>query len=112
MSSDDLLHDALTGLYSRAFLLEALAVELRRHRRYGSRCALALIAVDTSGSAVLQRAAALLRANLRPSDVVARIGGSVFGVLMPETEPFGALLATERLRAAALLELEPSHPVP
>jgi two-component system cell cycle response regulator len=106
MPRDDLLHDPLTGLYSRAFLLEALDAELRRHDRYGSHCALVLLALDAPGDAVLRRAAELLRANLRPSDLVARIGGSVFGVLMPETAPFGALLAAERLRAAAASSLE------
>ena len=51
------------------------------------------------GDAVLVEAARRMSANLRPSDLVARIGGEEFLVVMPDTSENTALLAAERLRS-------------
>lgn len=47
-----------------------------------------------------QVAAAMSGVVKRASDAVARYGGEEFSVLMPATEPEGALLVAERIRAA------------
>jgi diguanylate cyclase (GGDEF)-like protein len=52
------------------------------------------------GDEVLRTAAARLREALRTSDLVGRIGGEEFAVVMPDTEPTGARVAAERIRGA------------
>jgi diguanylate cyclase (GGDEF)-like protein len=52
-----------------------------------------------AGDAVLRAVAAVLLGGTRQGvDWVARFGGEEFVVVMPETEPIGALIAAERLR--------------
>lgn len=104
-------HDVLTQLYSRRHVLElALQVQSmakRLHQHY----ALVLLDVDhfktvndryghAAGDAVLQGIAAALQQAGRKSDLVGRYGGEEFVVVLPATDPAGALLAAERLRLA------------
>jgi two-component system cell cycle response regulator len=49
---------------------------------------------------VLSEAALVLRLALRETDVLARLPGARFAVLLPETEPAAALRVAERLRRA------------
>jgi len=51
-----------------------------------------------AGDRVLQNVAALCRAEIRDSDVVARIGGEEFAVMLPETTESAAVQFAERLR--------------
>ena len=97
--------DWLTGLYNRRFLAAAL-------ERVGARPGmLSLAAIDLdhfksvndrfgheAGDRVLIRAAQLLRATVRDTDVVARSGGEEFMVLMPLTSADDAYRCAERLR--------------
>ena len=53
-----------------------------------------------SGDAALQAVAKILAANGRASDIVARLGGEEFGMLLPNTKIQDALVFAERLRAA------------
>jgi diguanylate cyclase (GGDEF)-like protein len=90
--------DALTGLGNRRGFEKALATSLAEP----SGAALLLLDVDhfkryndryghPAGDAVLRRIAGVLMAALRsPADVVARIGGEEFAVLLPGTNLFDA----------------------
>jgi len=49
---------------------------------------------------VLLQVGRIVRANLRPSDFAARIGGEEFALVLPETSMPGAISAAERLREA------------
>jgi diguanylate cyclase len=49
---------------------------------------------------VLLQVGRIVRANLRPSDFAARIGGEEFALVLPETSMQGAISAAERLREA------------
>ena len=103
--------DALTGLYNRRKFDELLAREVDRAERYGSQLGLAMIDLDgfkpindtwghAAGDEVLVQIADLLRASLRRTDSIARIGGDEFVILIPEldADAFDRVLA--KLRAA------------
>lgn len=103
--------DPMTGLYNVRQLWLLLDRELERARRYGHRCSLAMIDIDSfkeyndrhghlQGDEVLKRAAELFREQIRNSDSVARYGGEEFVLIMPETGKKIALVVGEKLRLA------------
>ncbi|MBK9515933.1 MAG: GGDEF domain-containing protein [Anaeromyxobacter sp.] len=103
--------DELTGAGTRRFVLERLADELGRARRYGRALSLALVDLDgiarinqavgsDGGDAVLRAMAGAVRARLRRSDAVGRLRDDELLVLLPETDAVGAQVIAERLRAA------------
>jgi diguanylate cyclase (GGDEF)-like protein/PAS domain S-box-containing protein len=86
-------HDALTGLPNRELLLERLQQALERAAREGRRLSITFIDLDRFkgfndalghdvGDSLLQQIGERLRARLRASDTVARVGGDEFVVLM------------------------------
>jgi diguanylate cyclase (GGDEF)-like protein/PAS domain S-box-containing protein len=89
-------HDFLTGLSNRRrFELEVVR-EARRVSRYGSGGALLLIDLDKfkdvndalghqAGDDLLKGVAEALRHRIRQTDVLARVGGDEFAVLLPQT---------------------------
>ncbi|APW44320.1 GGDEF domain-containing protein [Rhodoferax saidenbachensis] len=104
-------HDALTGLRNRrAFLLEA-EHELNRALRYPSETGILIADLDhfkrvndryghPAGDAVLRHFADLLKAQLRDSDIAARLGGEEFIVLLPGTGTAGTAVVAEKIRRA------------
>lgn len=100
--------DALTGLWNRRHLLERLEAETGRSRRNGRPLCVAILDVDhfkrvndlhghPAGDDVLRVLAGLIRDAVRLSDVVGRMGGEEFAILMPETDRGQARLVCERL---------------
>jgi diguanylate cyclase (GGDEF)-like protein len=103
--------DALTGLPNRRHFQEALDAEMARVQRYGGSFSLALLDLDEfksfndrfghpAGDAVLCELGAHIRAHMRTSDVVARLGGEEFALILVRTNQEGAFQVIERLRAA------------
>ncbi len=101
-------HDALTQLYNRAFFEEELN-RLRDSRQFPVTLVVADVddmktTNDTqghvAGDQLLRRAAAILSATFRAEDVIARIGGDEFAILMPETDALAATEALTRCREA------------
>lgn len=112
--------DALTGLANRMHANERLAGEFGRYRRTGTGYALLVMDIDhfkrvndtwghPAGDAVLRHVAAVLRATLRTTDFIGRIGGEEFLVILPATELEQAVSVAEKLRAA--VEGAPVEPV-
>ncbi|RCV91846.1 sensor domain-containing diguanylate cyclase [Billgrantia montanilacus] len=105
------LTDPLTGLGNRRYLEDQAVMEIARAERSGA--SLSLIAIDLDhfkrvndtyghdvGDLVLQAFAKLARQVLRDGDVLCRMGGEEFAVLLPDTNREQALQVAERLREA------------
>jgi diguanylate cyclase (GGDEF)-like protein/PAS domain S-box-containing protein len=100
--------DELTGLLNRRVFRAELGREIARALRY--RQPLALVAVDLdhfkrindehghdAGDAVLVGFAQLARRTVRQVDLICRMGGEEFDILLPNTILEGAVLLAERL---------------
>ena len=103
--------DAVTGLPDGAALRARLAEELQRARRSAQPLGLVMLDLDhfdavqrrvgrPTAERVLAEVALVLRLALRESDVVARMAGDQFAVILPETEPIPARRVAERLGRA------------
>ncbi|MCP5158443.1 MAG: GGDEF domain-containing protein [Gammaproteobacteria bacterium] len=101
--------DSLTGLYNRRRFLELCEQELCRASRYRLEIGLLILDADhfkvvndtyghAVGDEVLQLISRLCRAHVREVDVVGRIGGEEFAVLLPQTGFPAAFEIAERLR--------------
>jgi two-component system, cell cycle response regulator len=105
------LTDELTGLYNRRYLLAHLDELVARVSRDGLDAAVLLVDIDhfkqvndtyghAAGDDVLRELAARATNTVRSVDLVARLGGEEFVVVMPETGPAIAVAVGERLRLA------------
>ena len=101
--------DSLTDLSNRRCFLELAEAELARTVRYGGALSMLMIDIDRfkvindqyghkSGDLVLQALAGLFRQTLREVDIIGRIGGEEFAVLLPATDGTQAVEVAERLR--------------
>ena len=101
-------HDSLTDLLNRRWFLSLLFDRLERSWHGHGGGALLMIDLDDfkkvndahghiAGDGVLREVAAILRAELRDSDPIARIGGDEFAVLLPQADIAGALQVAEGL---------------
>lgn len=102
--------DPLTGLLNRRALDERLEAELARQDRAGGPVSLLLVDIDNfkqvnddkghaHGDLVLQGVAAAMREVARTADVLGRIGGDEFALLLADTGEGGAMVAADRLLA-------------
>jgi diguanylate cyclase (GGDEF)-like protein/PAS domain S-box-containing protein len=103
--------DYLTGLPNRRHFMEQAAIELARVARYGGELSLLMVDVDNfkkvndtyghqTGDRVLQKLGEVSKAILRDVDLIGRIGGEEFAILLPETDGEKAREVAERLRVA------------
>ncbi|MGM0858301.1 MAG: GGDEF domain-containing protein [Pseudomonadota bacterium] len=103
------LMDELTGLGNRRYMLNFTKLLFEQSQRSGHPLSMALLDLDhfkrvnddfghPAGDQVLKVVAGALLSEVRKSDVVARLGGEEFCVLMPETDTEGALEVIERIR--------------
>ncbi len=101
--------DNLTGIANHRYFYEALEREIARANRKKSAFTLLLADIDDFkaindayghrvGDAVIVDLAKRVAENVRVGDVVARYGGGEFGVILPESEPTGALALSNRIR--------------
>lgn len=103
--------DTLTGCANRRHFMERAAEMVALAGRHATPLSLAILDLDDfkqtndtfghpAGDAVLAQTGQLLHRHLRTTDLVGRVGGEEFALLMPHTDLDGAGLLAERLRGA------------
>jgi diguanylate cyclase (GGDEF)-like protein/PAS domain S-box-containing protein len=105
-------HDSLTGLPNRRLFADRLSQAISIARREAARCALLYLDLDKfkpvndtlghdAGDRLLQKIADTIRALVRESDTVARVGGDEFTVLLRNiSSPQNAAAVAEKVVAA------------
>lgn len=107
-------HDALTGLYNRRAFAQLADMELARAQRHHTSTCVFIVDIDhfrqvnqrhstRCGDLVLKELAALLQRSLRSTDLVARLGGEEFIVLLPQTRLSAAQAVAEKIRKSVAL---------
>lgn len=99
-------HDSLTSVLTSGAIRQAAKRQMEHERR-----SFGVIAIDIDhfksvndtyghavGDAVLRAVASVLRSESQPSDIIGRIGGEEFVVILPESDASGAMNHAERLR--------------
>jgi diguanylate cyclase (GGDEF)-like protein len=103
--------DELTGLLNRRCLFERADQEAYRSTRYGRNMMLAMLDIDffkevndshghQAGDLVLAHIAKIIAKNVRETDIIGRIGGEEFALVMPDTDLVGGKELCERIRQA------------
>ncbi|MFW5796019.1 MAG: sensor domain-containing diguanylate cyclase, partial [Alkalispirochaeta sp.] len=101
--------DRLTSLYNRQKLDTVLEEQSVRFRRYGENYTLIIFDIDhfkhvndtfghVEGDRVLRRIAAIVREQIRQTDIVGRWGGEEFLIVCPHTDLHGGLTRAEVIR--------------
>jgi len=115
------LTDSLTGIGNHRRFEQELSTEIKRFERTGEPLSAFMADLDhfkqindryghEAGDRVLAAFGELLRAELRATEVAARVGGEEFVVLLPQTELGDALITAERIRHATATVAIPSMP--
>jgi len=102
--------DPVTKLPTEGHFLEQLAQELARATRYPQQFSVLMIVPDQSdlSAEMLPALARLVRANVRTIDLVARLSGERFGLLLPHTGRQAGVLAERIVHMVACRAGEPS----
>jgi diguanylate cyclase (GGDEF)-like protein len=106
---DMAIKDALTGLHNRRYFNEKLDEEMSRSRRTKLPVSLVYMDIDhfkkyndqnghPMGDVLLKMIASILRKTSRKNDIVSRIGGEEFTIILPHTNKIGAAIKAEKLR--------------
>jgi diguanylate cyclase (GGDEF)-like protein/PAS domain S-box-containing protein len=101
--------DYLTNLYNRRYFMQRGDEEFKRARRNKQPLSLLMLDIDEfksindgygheAGDLALQQAAAALKSGLREIDILGRMGGEEFAVLLPNTMLHDAVLLAERIQ--------------
>lgn len=104
-------YDQLTGTLNRRLFLERGEEEITRMKRYKRSLTLMNVDIDkiktindqhgyTFGDQVIMEISKICEANIRTSDLIARISGDEFAILMPETSESDAVIVAEKIRKA------------
>ncbi|NLX63755.1 MAG: GGDEF domain-containing protein [Clostridiaceae bacterium] len=102
-------YDNLTKAHSRRYFIEYTKNEIARAERKNTEFALIMFDIDyfksindtyghSVGDEVLKTLVEIVRKDLRKSDVLARIGGEEFAVLLPDATIWSAVTTAERAR--------------
>ncbi|TFG93916.1 MAG: GGDEF domain-containing protein, partial [Calditrichales bacterium] len=108
---ENLAVDQMTGLYSPKYLWTRLREEYHRAVRYEIPVSVILVDVDAFGRIndnfgyqvgdyVIMKIANTILNNTRITDIVARLEGASYAVILPQTDVQGAYFEAERLRVS------------
>jgi diguanylate cyclase (GGDEF)-like protein len=111
------LKDILTNLDNRAEFLQRFEIEQLRSVRSSKSYSVMFIDIDqfknlndkfghSAGDAALKKVADVLRQNSRKIDILARVGGDEFALLLPETDKNSCDLILERIKFDADAEFQ------
>ena len=103
--------DYLTGVSTRRYFMEQAELELNRSIRYENPLSMMMLDADffkrindshghKTGDLVLKKLAEICRYSLREVDIIGRMGGEEFAILLPETDNSAAIETAKRLRKA------------
>jgi diguanylate cyclase (GGDEF)-like protein len=112
-------HDSLTGLLDRRRFRAELDQYVSFSARYGGRGAVMIIDIDSlkaindthghhAGDNLIRQVAGVMRERVRATDIVARLSGDEFAILMPQTDVEGALHLGEDLRSQIAETIQPT----
>jgi diguanylate cyclase (GGDEF)-like protein len=112
-------HDSLTGLLDRRRFRSELDQYVSFTARYGGQGAVMIVDIDGlkaindslghhAGDNLIRQVAATMRERVRTTDIVARLSGDEFAILMPQTDTDGALHLGEDLRAQVAESARPT----
>jgi diguanylate cyclase len=101
--------DQLTGVLNRRGLDEAFTAEVSRHKRGGGSLSVALLDIDNFknlndtyghnvGDVALKHLADVVKKTIRPTDIVTRLGGEEFVILLPDTNIEESVITMTRLQ--------------
>ncbi|HYZ29820.1 MAG TPA: diguanylate cyclase [Thermoleophilaceae bacterium] len=102
--------DPLTGLLELTPFMNSLVQELSRAGRYGRPVSVVRVDIDNfeavnveygraAGDRVLTTASRMIAGQTRAQDIVCRVAGDQFALLLPETDAAGAAVCAERILA-------------
>ena len=102
--------DPLTGLFNRHTILDRVREQVNLANRYKEDFSLILLDIDQfrkvndhyghrAGDDALEKIAALIRGNIRETDMPGRHGGDEFIIILPRTDLSSSWVAAERLRS-------------
>ncbi len=101
--------DTLTGLANRRFLMQRMKEEMSRAKRFNRPVAMIFFDIDffkmvndvhghDNGDLALCHIANILRKAIRTTDIISRLGGEEFVILLPDTNQSTGTMLAERLR--------------
>lgn len=104
--------DVLTGIYNRRYFFEVCELEIQRAHRYKHDLSMIMLDVDwfknindsfghAVGDETIKTMTRLCQDALRTTDILGRIGGEEFAILLPETQLKAAEVIAQRIRQSA-----------
>jgi diguanylate cyclase (GGDEF)-like protein len=114
--------DFLTGIYNRRHFMALTEAEWGRFQRYQRRLTILMIDIDHFksvndryghgvGDEVIKFVASACKQGKRNSDILGRLGGEEFAMLLPETDQAAATIVAERIRERVAAQVQTAHKV-